>query len=139
MAPPDSICELLSLYNEHCDEHRVVDCFKLVNVSRFAPVFPSSLQLKVHSVKWHGSHGKIRLYRIILSDGDTFIHAHPSTIPPFRQKLYRQIQKAGNMSIVAGKVIRITSYDLCHTRDTGVSTWSPSLILKKVTVTKPSP
>jgi hypothetical protein len=32
-----SICELL-LYNEHCDEHRVVDCFKLVNVSRFAPV-----------------------------------------------------------------------------------------------------
>ena len=135
MSTPGTISALLSSYQDHCGKHSLNDTFKLVD-SKLLDVPPSLLILQVHSIKWFGTHGKIRLFRICLSDGVSLVNAHPPTLPPFRQKVYRQIQHGGKSPITVGKFIGLQSFDLCHRQDPALSIVTPTLVLKKVTVLK---
>jgi hypothetical protein len=141
MAPPvvptpGSIRTLLSSYEDHCLAHGINDSFQHVDGNLLFERVPLPLILKVRSVKWQGTHGRIRLFRIVLSDGESDLHAHPSYLKAYRSKLYRQIQHGGDASIAAGKVVRINSFDMCQLRDPGSSSFSSSLILKTVSVFK---
>jgi hypothetical protein len=133
---PGSIGALLSSYDFHCRGLRAHDSFKHVDGCILQGCFPSPLILRVRSVKWQGTHGSIRLFRIVLSDGENLLCSHPSTVKTLRSKLYRQIQHSGTASLSAGKLLVIKSFDMCRLRDPGLSTFSPSLILKTVTVLK---
>jgi hypothetical protein len=136
MAPPavtpGSVRALLSSYTDHCHAHGINDSFQHVDRKLLLERVPLPLILKVRSVKWQGTHGRIRLFRIVLFDGETELLAHPSFLSAHRSKLHHQIQHGGDVSISAGKLVRIDSFDMCQLRDPGSTSFSSSLILKGV-------